>query len=183
MKGELLAVGLTAILLTSLVTFASPSTAVEMELTGPDVVTNDEEATFNATVGMSEDVTVENYTLEVITTKTNKSVNVTFAPNGTILAFDPATGVVGNHGIDVDALNETLNITRLDEPPTVRSKSGYGNAQVMQTEGDFGFRIEFHTSAFVPGGVYALQLHATTTDGKRFSSNVKEFEVIREDDG
>lgn len=173
-----MAVGLTIAVLVILVGIspAANSHAMNITVAGPEEVTDDELVTFNATVDENEDVTVENYTLQVITTKTNESVNVTFASNCTVLDVEPDEGVVGNHGIDAARLNETLNVVCMDVGTGEGYGYGYGYGYGDAADGT-AIAIQFHTSAFEPDGTYALQLDATTTDGETFASNVAEFEV------
>lgn len=189
MKRELVAVALTAALLMSLAAAASPVSPVALTVTGPDRLPDDRRATFVATSNPSEDVTIENYTLEVITTKTNESVNVTFAPNGTVLSVEPDEGIVGNHGIDAARINETINITRVKDP----ARAGYdrdgppadagppddgGPPEDAGASDSSRYLIRLESDAFVPGGDYALELNANSTDGETFTSNRKEFFVF-----
>lgn len=293
MKRAATAIALTVLVVVPLVAVGGGAAVVDLELTGPEEVSSHEEVAFEAAVDAGSDVDIESYRLAFVDRRTNRTVNVTFAPDGSNVTFPeyatfeegenvstvgseiddrfarselahalswdsgelwdtdmderlgpeerpeaarvrtvaligsaslvntilaesnrPVYGIGTPPGIRVLALAETLRITPADGSPGSGYGYGYGDdgagygddgAGYGDTGAGYGddgagygddgagygdgygydgdgdspatLHIKFHTAAFIPDRTYDLQLHATTTDGETFESNVATFTV------
>lgn len=193
MKRELQALGLTVILLLSMLVFAQPTAAVLSTVDGPDEVRQPDRVAFDTSVQIREDerVPIESFDL-VIETEEGDTVTVTFAPDGTIESVQ-ASGNASDR-INVSMLEETLVVNRTDENAdfgygylsgtnerTGENRSfgyGYGYGYGYGAQPTFGFDISFSSAAFEPGSYTARLSVNTDGEGDAFASNVHSFEVL-----
>lgn len=187
MKRDLLALGVTASIVFSLVAFAQPSAAVLATVSGPDQVDKPDRMTFTTAIEIREDerIPVEGIDL-VIATADGETATISFAPNGTVAAIDPAEGVVGQGEIKIDQLRERTEITALESG--AEYGYGYRSAEDERTgetrsfgygygygAGEFAYEIELDSRAFKHG---EYELHVSVdAGGATFTSDATTFEV------
>ena len=185
-RHQLLAAALISGIVLSVVAFAGPAAAVTTSVTGADEVTKPDQFTITSTVEFhgGEEVPIENYTLTLRPEgEAEESVNVTFAPDGTVVDVDPARGVVGEGEIRVTQLRNSLTIT----PFGTNGSDGYGYGYGYGYGNDSGygygvagsttFEVGLDSKAFRAGEYATFLTVNTANETGLYRSNVETFTV------
>ena len=169
-KQQLLTLTIVSTLLVSLAAFAGASAATETTITGPDSVDRPDTVALESTVDVGDDgnTTTESFTLTLHPADSpDESVEVTFAPDGTILGITPERGAVGQGEIRIELLRESLDVT-LDERT---GGYGYDSGETVT------YDISFSSKALKHGEYEAFLSVNTDEERGLYPSNVASFEV------
>jgi len=175
-RQQFVAAALVAAIALSVVAFAGAAAGVETTVEGPDEVTKPDDFTLTSSVSIESDevVTIETYTLTLRPADGDESLEVTFAPNGTIVDTDPAEGVVGTGDIKVDQLREKADVEAVDR----NGSSGYGyDYGGYGAEPTFTYDVELPSTAFDRGEFEAFLTVNTENETGAHQSNVQTFTV------
>lgn len=195
-KQKLLSAALVSSIVLSLIAFSGPVGAVRTTVDGPDEVTKPDRFTITSSVEIREDerVNVQNYTLTIRPEGAeDEEVEITFAPNGTVVDVDPERGVVGEGEIRVTILRKTTTV----EPVVDNGTYGYGDRYGYdERRGDervdlgygygysgnesqptYVFEIELDSKAFKHGDYEVFLTVNTPSESGLFQSNVQSFTV------
>ncbi|WP_277554138.1 hypothetical protein [Halobaculum limi] len=184
-------------MITSLVAFAGTSAAVRTTVDGPDEVTRPDAVAFTSTVDVRDDerVRIDSLTLTIQPEDSpDEAVRVTFAPNGSVLAITPSSGVAGQGEIRIEQLRRSLDVTvsgtdgaygygygydgGIDERAGENGSDaavgyGYGYADTSIT-----VEAAFDSRALKHGNYEVFLTVNTPEEDDRFRSNVESFEVL-----
>lgn len=189
---EIGALVLTLGVVISLVAVAQPTAAVSTSVSGPDEVKKPETITFTTAVSIQdgERIPVENYTVTIgVADSPDESVSITFAPNGSVSAVSPSSGVIGDGEIRIDRLLETIEVVPVERGGEFGYGYGYGVDERTGERSEFGygygyggpatisFEITLDSNAFKQGN-YDLRASVNTPERTGlYTSNVQPFEV------
>jgi hypothetical protein len=196
-RQKLLTIALVSSIIASLVVFAGSTAAVETAITGDNSVEKKGTLEFQSTLTIrdGERVPVDNFTLTIHPAdEPDEAVEVTFAPDGTILEISPEDGVVGEGEIRVDKLRKALDITLVESDAEYGYGYGYGYDERRGDERvDFGYGYGFEDGDGDATFTYDIELDAkpfkhgdyelfvsvnSATEEGLFESNHKSFEVL-----
>lgn len=172
---KLLTVGIVTTLLTSLIVLAGPTAAIEATATGPDEVTKPNSFTIGTSLDVpaGETVDVTGITVSIRPDGgTEETLELTFAPDGTIRSTTPERGVVGEGLLRVEQLRRTTTMA------PVSDETGYGYGYGEPGGTSLGYEVTLNSTAFKHGS-YDLWLTIHTEDtADAFRSNTISVDVL-----